>query len=108
MLCVFDISQMGQRIQQQVDPSVEHPHVGSEFLSIPLIIPAAQPTPELTVIACTGQFNAQAPHSMHESLLIMCAFFSESTKTSCGQTFMHIPHPLHVDSHKSSVTTSGR
>jgi hypothetical protein len=50
--------------QQQFDFESEHPHVGSEFLSIPFIIPVAQPTPELTDIASTGQFNAHAPHSM--------------------------------------------
>jgi hypothetical protein len=50
--------------QQQLDFESEQPQAGSVFLSIPLIIPAAQPTPELTVIASTGQFNAHAPHSM--------------------------------------------
>jgi hypothetical protein len=50
--------------QQQFDFESEHPHVGSEFLSNPLIIPAAQPTPELTDMASTGQFNAHAPHSI--------------------------------------------
>jgi hypothetical protein len=50
--------------QLQEGPDSEHPQVGSEFLSIPLIIPAAQPTPDLTVIACNWQFNAQAPHSI--------------------------------------------
>jgi hypothetical protein len=52
------------KFQQQFDLESEHPHVGSEFLSIPFIIPAAHPTPELTDIACSGQFKAHAPHSM--------------------------------------------
>jgi hypothetical protein len=50
--------------QQQFELASEHPHVGSEFLNIPLIIPAAQPTPELTVIAFTGQLSSHAPHSI--------------------------------------------
>jgi len=51
-------------VQQQFEFESEHPQVGSEFLNIPLIIPAAQPTPELTVTACVGQFIAHAPHSI--------------------------------------------
>jgi hypothetical protein len=50
--------------QQQLVLLSEHPQVGSLFLRIPLIIPAAQPTPEFTDIACTGQLSEQAPHSM--------------------------------------------
>jgi len=42
----------------------EQPHVGSVLLRIPLIMPAAQPTPEFTEIAPGGQFRAQAPHSI--------------------------------------------
>jgi hypothetical protein len=30
------------------------------------------------------------------------------SNTSCGQTFTHIPQPLHLASHNSSVTTSGK
>jgi hypothetical protein len=37
--------------QQQPELDSEHPHDGSEFVSIPLRIPAAQPTPDRTVIA---------------------------------------------------------
>jgi hypothetical protein len=94
--------------QQQFDFVSEQPHDGSEFLSIPFIIPAAHPTPELTKIACTGQFRAHAPHSMQESRLMIRAFFPESSKTLCGHTFIHIPHPLQLSSHNLSVTTSGR
>jgi hypothetical protein len=50
--------------QQQFDFESEHPHVGSEFRSIPFMMPAAHPTPDFTDIACTGQFNAHAPHSI--------------------------------------------
>jgi hypothetical protein len=56
-------------VQQHVDLESEQPQVGSVLFKIPLIIPAAQPTPELTVIAFTWQFNAQAPHSMQKSFL---------------------------------------
>ena len=49
----------------------------SLFLPIaPIIIAVAQPTPDCTLIAFTGQFNAQAPHSMHDSLSIIAAFRS--------------------------------
>lgn len=53
-------------IQQQFDfePEFEHPQVGSEFDRTPFMIAVAQPTPALTVIACTGQFSSQAPHSI--------------------------------------------
>jgi hypothetical protein len=50
--------------QQQFVLEPEQSHVGSVFLRIPFIIPAAQPTPDFTVIAPGLQFNAQAPHSM--------------------------------------------
>jgi hypothetical protein len=53
-----------QLIQQQEAFPSEHPHVGSVFLRMPFMMPAAQPTPEATVIAFTGQLSAQAPHSM--------------------------------------------
>ena len=46
-----------------------------------LIIPEAQPTPESTAIAFTGQFRAQAPHSMQSSFAMMAAFFPSRTKT---------------------------
>jgi hypothetical protein len=50
--------------QQQFELVSEHPQVGSVFFRIPLMIPAAQPTPEFTDIACTGQLIEQAPHSI--------------------------------------------
>jgi hypothetical protein len=46
-----------------------------------LIIPEAQPTPASTWIAATGQFFAQAPHSMHASKSRICARFPEIEKT---------------------------
>jgi hypothetical protein len=54
--------------QHLLFPSVEHPQVGSLFVSAPLIIALAQPTPALTVMAEKEQFLAQAPHSMQASL----------------------------------------
>lgn len=68
-----------------------------------LIIPAAQPTPESTVIALTGQLSAQAPHSIQASRSLMVAFFSADEKTWCGQTSMHRPQPMQSDSRNSSV-----
>jgi hypothetical protein len=42
----------------------------------PIIMAVAQPTPDCTLIAFTGQFKAQAPHSMHASLSTIAAFLS--------------------------------
>jgi hypothetical protein len=42
----------------------------------PIIMAVAQPTPDCTLIAFTGQFKAQAPHSMQASLSIIAAFLS--------------------------------
>jgi hypothetical protein len=39
-----------------------------------LIIAAAQPTPEFTLIAPNSQFKAHAPHSMQRSLSVIEAF----------------------------------
>jgi hypothetical protein len=38
------------------------------------MIPEAQPTPASTVMAVTGQFRAQAPHSMQASVSMIAAF----------------------------------
>jgi hypothetical protein len=62
---------------------------------IPLIMPVAQPTPASTDIASSGQFTAQAPHSMHASRSAITASFSSMAKTSCGQTRVHILQPEH-------------
>jgi len=50
------------------------------------MIAAAQPTPALTFIAFAGQFIAQAPHSMQESLSTISALPLSMTNTPCGQT----------------------
>ncbi len=42
-------------------------HAGSVLRNAPIIIPAAQPTPDSTEIASAGQFIAHAPHSMQAS-----------------------------------------
>ena len=61
-------------------------------LSIPFPLSAAEimaqahPTPLCTSIACTGQFRAQAPHSMHASGRARIARSSPSSNTACGQT----------------------
>jgi len=46
----------------------------------------AHPTPLSTVIASTGQFPAQAPHSMQDDGLTSSACSGPSAKTPCGQT----------------------
>jgi hypothetical protein len=61
-----------------------------------LMMSAAQPTPGVTLIASTGQFIAQAPHSMQPSLSMISAFFPANEKTPWGQTCVHIPQPMHV------------
>jgi hypothetical protein len=45
------------------------------------MIPEAHPTPASTVIAATGQFIAQAPHSMQASLSDSDAFLFCRAKT---------------------------
>jgi hypothetical protein len=69
-----------------------------------LIIAAAHPTPALTVTAFTGQFKAQAPHSMQASFVIR-ALPSDTSKTLCGQTLAQIPHPIHFSAENRSVDT---
>jgi hypothetical protein len=64
------------------------------------MIAAAQPTPRFTAIALTGQFIAQAPHSMHRARACIAAFLSgpSSEMTACGQTSMQAPQPTHFAS----------
>ena len=50
-----------------------HPQEGSVPVSMPLMMAAAQPTPEFTVIAPNSQFKAQAPHSMRRSRSVRAA-----------------------------------
>jgi hypothetical protein len=49
-------------------------HDGSEFVRIPLIIAAAHPTPDFTVMAPNWQLSAHAPHSIQSSTSIIRAF----------------------------------
>jgi hypothetical protein len=59
-----------------------------------LIIPLAQPTPESTVIALTGQFSAHAPHCipiLHVRFLLS-----------------HGKHLLRTDLDATSATDAGR
>jgi len=95
-------------IPQQQFPEELQSQVGSVPLKIPLMIPAAQPTPDLTVMACSLQFFSQAPHSMQRSLFMIIAFLLTISNTLCGQTMVHIMQPLHFEGSSSSVTTSLR
>jgi hypothetical protein len=72
---------------------------------MPLMIPAAQPTPDRTEMAFSGQFFSQAPHSMQRFLLRITALLFSIAKTACGQTMVHILQPLHFSGYSSSVTT---
>jgi hypothetical protein len=47
-----------------------------------LIIAHAQPTPLWTVIACTGQLRAHAPHSMQEAGFASSTWSFPSAKTA--------------------------
>ena len=67
---------------QQQPPELEQSQVGSVPRNSPLIMPAAQPTPDFTVIAAVEQFIAQAPHSIQKSLRLMNAFFSFTINTA--------------------------
>ncbi len=80
--------------------------VGSVPVRKPMMTPAAQPTPDSTVIASAGQFVWQAPHSMQASLSAMRAFFESSiSKTACGHTIVHILQPMHFSRSSFRVTT---
>ena len=92
------------QLQQDFLDSPEQSQVGSVRLTAPMIIAVAQPTPDLTSIASAAQLSAQAPHSIHASLSTMIAFPSIS-KTACGQTIAHKPHPVHLSASNFNVTT---
>jgi len=83
----------------------EQSQVGSVPRRIPVIIPVAQPTPELTEIASTEQFFAQAPHSIQASKSAIRAFLFSIVKTSWGQTRVHSPQPIHLSQSSWSVAT---
>jgi hypothetical protein len=99
---------MNNLFEYQQDPPESQSHVGSVPRMIPLMIPAAQPTPDFTVIAPSGQFFAQAPHSMQKSLRRITARLFSISKTACGHTIMHIRQPLHFSLSRASVTTPGK
>jgi hypothetical protein len=90
----------------------QQPSLQSQEGALPVIMPlmmaAAQPTPESTVIAPNSQFMAQAPHSMHLSLSVTMARLSCMRKTPCGQTSTHRPQPVHFSASKFSVVTFAR
>jgi hypothetical protein len=61
---------------------VEQSHEGSVPLKIPFRIPAAHPTPDLTLTAPNRQLLAQAPHSMQSSISTMRALPFTISKTA--------------------------
>jgi len=71
------------------------------------MIAAAQPTPGVTVIASTGQFLAQAPHSIQPSESTIFAFCSTTVKIRWGQTIWQLPQPMQVLTSKLSVAVFG-
>ena len=98
-------SQEHQPQQPVLLPPHSLPHVASVPLSQPRIIASAQPVPAFTVIVLAGQFSAQAPHSMHRSLSVICALPEDNLNTLCGQTSSHFPQPVHFSGEKASETT---
>lgn len=92
------------RSNQQHFFAVSQQHA-SVFPSAALITAVAQPTPALTVTAATGQFRAQAPHSMQLSLSTILALPLSTAKTACGHTVTHIPQPVHFSLLSCRVTT---
>jgi hypothetical protein len=111
-LCVFAVNKkytlLIQPLPQQQLPPVSQSQLGSVPRNRPFMIPAAQPTPDFTVMASSGQFFAHAPHSMQKSLWRMTAFLLSISKTACGHTIIHIRQPLHFLVSSSSVTTPGK
>jgi hypothetical protein len=93
---------------QQLLPVSPQPQEGALPVSIPLMMAAAQPTPEFTLIALNSQFMAQAPHSMHRSLSVTTARLSFIEKTPCGQTSTQRPHPAHFSGKYCNVVTFAR
>jgi hypothetical protein len=81
---------------------------GGPPVTMLLMIAAAQPTPALTVMAPNSQLRVQAPHSMHRSLSVIAARLSRISKTRCGQTSTHRPHPVHLSAEYLSVVTFAR
>jgi hypothetical protein len=72
------------------------------------ITASAQPTPALTETAPAGQLREHAPHSMHESLSVACAFPFDISNTPLGHTVAHMAHPEHASASSCKVTTSFR
>jgi hypothetical protein len=89
--------------QQQSVPQL---HSGSVPLIQPRITPAAHPTPAFTVTAAWGQFCAQAPHSMQAPSSTMTDVRPSISKTACGHTSTHVPHPVHFSGSSLTVATS--
>ena len=94
--------------QSQHDELLEQSQFGLEPANAPLMMATAQPTPESTEIASSGQFLAHAPHSMQASRSTNRARFSSIRNTAWGQTTAHIPHPVHFVSSSLKVTTFER
>ncbi len=86
----------------------EQPQEGTVPLSLLLMIAAAQPTPLFTEIAPKEQFTAQAPHSMHASRSTISALLFWSTRTSRGQTSIHLPQPVQASLSSFSEDTFRR
>jgi hypothetical protein len=80
--------------QQLLAPSLQSQDGGPPVIML-LIMAAAHPTPEFTLIAPNSQFFAQAPHSMQRSLSMSAARLSCISNTPRGHTSTHLPHPAH-------------
>jgi len=79
---------------------------GSVPFNAPMMIVVAQPTPASTKRASSGQFMAQAPHSIQASRFTILAFLFSIVNTPCGHTFSHSFHKL--TSHTAKVLRTTR
>jgi hypothetical protein len=102
---MVDVTYKIKEGQQQLPLEFEQSQLGSLPVRKPLMIAAAQPTPGLTFKAMKGQLPAHAPHSMHESLSTIRAFPLLIESTLWGQTWVHIPQPVHFSILSSNVAT---
>jgi hypothetical protein len=80
--------------QHPLPPQLTSPQLGSTPRSLLMMMAPAHPTPCLTARAPTGQFIAQAPHSMHVARLAISAFPRLMRNTACGQTSTQAPQPM--------------
>ena len=102
----FFIVRFSVELIKKINQLQPHEHVGSfSPFKAARIIAVAHPTPLLTKIAPVGQFNWQAPHSMHRCGAAKLTKLLFRSKTAWGQTVVHILQLLHNSVLNLSVFT---